>query len=58
MQMSFLPPPAMRELIAVPKQDKVDFRAACFCHKTIVDIAFVCSVCLSSQLLSLATLIR
>ncbi|KAI0062864.1 transcription factor Tfb4 [Artomyces pyxidatus] len=45
--MSFLPPPAMRQVIAVPKQDKVDFRAACFCHKDIVDIAFVCSVCLS-----------
>ncbi|KAJ3482184.1 hypothetical protein NLI96_g7158 [Meripilus lineatus] len=27
--------------------DKVDFRAACFCHKKIVDIGFVCSVCLS-----------
>ncbi|KZV73261.1 transcription factor Tfb4 [Peniophora sp. CONT] len=45
--MSFLPPPSMREFIAVPKQDKVDFRAACFCHKTIVEIAFICSVCLS-----------
>ncbi|KAJ7647123.1 transcription factor Tfb4-domain-containing protein [Roridomyces roridus] len=28
---------------------KVDFRAACFCHKKIVDIGFVCSVCLSSE---------
>ncbi|KAI0027817.1 Tfb4-domain-containing protein [Vararia minispora EC-137] len=45
--MSFLSPPFMREVLAVPKQDKVDFRAACFCHKNIVDIAFVCSVCLS-----------
>ncbi|KAI0051886.1 transcription factor Tfb4 [Auriscalpium vulgare] len=45
--MSFLPPPTMRQFIAVPKQDKVDFRAACFCHKNIVDIGFVCSVCLS-----------
>ncbi|VDC01666.1 unnamed protein product [Peniophora sp. CBMAI 1063] len=45
--MSFLPPPSMRQYIAVPKQDKVDFRAACFCHKTIVEIAFICSVCLS-----------
>ncbi|KAI0266857.1 TFIIH subunit Tfb4/p34 [Gloeopeniophorella convolvens] len=45
--MSFLPPPAMRHIMSVPRQDKVDFRAACFCHKNIVDIGFVCSVCLS-----------
>ncbi|TFY74142.1 hypothetical protein EWM64_g9871 [Hericium alpestre] len=42
-QMSFLPPPHIREVLAVPKQDKVDFRAACFCHKNIIDIGFVCS---------------
>src|SRR6266702_167228 len=47
--MSFLPPPSMRHIMAVPRQDKVDFRAACFCHKNIVDIGFVCSVCLSSE---------
>ncbi|EJD02844.1 Tfb4-domain-containing protein [Fomitiporia mediterranea MF3/22] len=45
--MTFLPTPSIRQLIAVPTQDKIDFRAACFCHKTIVDIGFVCSVCLS-----------
>lgn len=45
--MSFLPPPAVRAVLAVPTQDKIDFRAACFCHKNIVDIGFVCSVCLS-----------
>ncbi|EPS97727.1 hypothetical protein FOMPIDRAFT_147470 [Fomitopsis schrenkii] len=45
--MSFLPPPGIRQLLSVPTQDKVDFRAACFCHKRIVDIGFVCSVCLS-----------
>src|SRR6266478_5035511 len=50
--MSFLPPPSMRHIIAVPRQDKVDFRAACFCHKNIVDIGFVCSVCLSSKFAS------
>lgn len=49
-QMTFLPPPSIRRLLVVPTQDKVDFRAACFCHKTIVDIGFVCSVCLSSKL--------
>ncbi|KDR75209.1 hypothetical protein GALMADRAFT_249181 [Galerina marginata CBS 339.88] len=45
--MAFLPPPAIRKVLAVPTQDKIDFRAACFCHKNIVDIGFVCSVCLS-----------
>lgn len=45
--MSFLPPPSVRRVLTVPKQDKIDFRAACFCHKNIVDIGFVCSVCLS-----------
>jgi transcription initiation factor TFIIH subunit 3 len=25
----------------------VDFRAACFCHRNVVDTGFVCSVCLS-----------
>ncbi|KAI0728135.1 TFIIH subunit Tfb4/p34 [Fomitopsis betulina] len=45
--MSFLPPPGIRQLLSVPTQDKVDFRAACFCHKRIVDVGFVCSVCLS-----------
>ncbi|EGN99668.1 hypothetical protein SERLA73DRAFT_53296 [Serpula lacrymans var. lacrymans S7.3] len=47
--MSFLSPPALRQVLAVPKQDKIDFRAACFCHKNIVDVGFVCSVCLSSN---------
>jgi len=51
-QMSFLSPPSLRHIIAVPRQDKVDFRAACFCHKNIVDIGFVCSVCLSSEFVS------
>ncbi|KAF8135750.1 transcription factor Tfb4 [Boletus edulis] len=45
--MSFLSPPSIRKVLAAPTQDKIDFRAACFCHKNIVDIGFVCSVCLS-----------
>lgn len=47
--MSHLPPPSIRSMMTVPTQDRVDFRAACFCHKDIIDIGFVCSVCLSSQ---------
>ncbi|KAL0956395.1 hypothetical protein HGRIS_002542 [Hohenbuehelia grisea] len=45
--MSFLSAPALRKTLSVPTQDKIDFRVACFCHKNIVDIGFVCSVCLS-----------
>ncbi|KAG6378214.1 transcription factor Tfb4 [Boletus reticuloceps] len=44
--MSFLSPPSIRKVLAAPTQDKIDFRAACFCHKNIVDIGFVVpSVC-------------
>ncbi|KAG6831692.1 hypothetical protein H0H92_008335 [Tricholoma furcatifolium] len=38
LMMSFLSPPSIRKVLSVPTQDKIDFRAACFCHKTIVDI--------------------
>ncbi|XP_050707299.1 general transcription factor IIH subunit 3-like [Eriocheir sinensis] len=30
-----------------PRPDTVDYRAACFCHRTLVDMASVCSNCLS-----------
>lgn len=46
--MTFLPARQMRELVLLPSQDRVDFRAACFCHKKIIDVGYVCSVCLSS----------
>ncbi|KAI0401496.1 TFIIH subunit Tfb4/p34 [Xylaria palmicola] len=36
-----------RGSLVAPTQDAVDFRAACFCHRRVVDTAFVCSVCLS-----------
>ncbi|KIY44472.1 Tfb4-domain-containing protein [Fistulina hepatica ATCC 64428] len=47
LMMAFLPPPSLRKVMAVPAEDKVEFRAACFCHKNVTDIGFVCSVCLS-----------
>ena len=28
-------------------QSAVDFRAACFCHRKVVDVGYVCSICLS-----------
>ncbi|TIB71356.1 transcription factor Tfb4 [Wallemia mellicola] len=45
--MAFLPSQPLRARLVQPRSDKVDFRAACFCHKRIVDIAYICSVCLS-----------
>ncbi|EFX06611.1 transcription factor tfiih subunit [Grosmannia clavigera kw1407] len=33
--------------LVAPSADAVDFRAACFCHRRVVDTGFVCSVCLS-----------
>ena len=36
-------------LLVLPKPREVDFRAACFCHKRIIDMGYVCSVCLSSM---------
>lgn len=36
-----------RKLLKVPKLSSVDFRAACFCHKQMIDMGWVCSVCLS-----------
>ncbi|KAI9313810.1 TFIIH subunit Tfb4/p34 [Dichotomocladium elegans] len=44
---AFLPERYARNFLNLPSQDQVDFRAACFCHKKIVDIGYVCSVCLS-----------
>ncbi|KAK8850730.1 hypothetical protein IAR55_004650 [Kwoniella newhampshirensis] len=44
----YLPPASLRRRpFAVPPQDAVGFRAACFCHHKTLDIGFVCSVCLS-----------
>ena len=37
-----------RQLLNLPPKQRVDYRAACFCHRHLVEIGFVCSVCLSS----------
>lgn len=47
--MAFLPNHDLRHRIVQPRSEKVDFRAACFCHKRTVDMAYICSVCLSSK---------
>ncbi|KAK2168671.1 hypothetical protein LSH36_15g15019 [Paralvinella palmiformis] len=43
----FLPDPKTRNDLTLPPKVKVDYRAACFCHRNLVDIGYVCSVCLS-----------
>ncbi|XP_073256823.1 general transcription factor IIH subunit 3-like [Porites lutea] len=43
----FLPEPTVREQLVLPTSVHIDYRAACFCHRRLVDIGFVCSVCLS-----------
>ncbi|CAK1357961.1 RNA polymerase II transcription factor B subunit 4 [Cercospora beticola] len=46
---AYLPDLAARRHLILPGEGDsgVDFRAACFCHRRIVDIGFVCSICLS-----------
>lgn len=43
----YLPNDNLRKLLVLPPKTQVDFRAACFCHRQLVDIGYVCSVCLS-----------
>ncbi|KAI9862116.1 MAG: RNA polymerase II transcription factor B subunit 4 [Trichoglossum hirsutum] len=50
LMLAFLPDQTSRRYLTMPSQVNVDFRAACFCHKLVVDTGFVCSICLSSTL--------
>lgn len=43
----FLPSTKVRETLLLPEKRKATHRAACFCHRNIIDIGYVCSVCLS-----------
>ncbi|CAG8952420.1 hypothetical protein HYFRA_00001167 [Hymenoscyphus fraxineus] len=47
LMMAFLPDQTSRKNLVAPTQEVVDFRAACFCHRKVVDVGFVCSICLS-----------
>jgi transcription initiation factor TFIIH subunit 3 len=49
LMMAFLPDQKARAHLIAPTQEVVDFRAACFCHRDVVDVGFVCSICLSSR---------
>ncbi|XP_066459451.1 general transcription factor IIH subunit 3 isoform X1 [Eleutherodactylus coqui] len=43
----FLPDPDQRSQLNLPPPVHVDYRAACFCHRNLIEIGYVCSVCLS-----------
>ncbi|XP_016393754.1 general transcription factor IIH subunit 3-like isoform X2 [Sinocyclocheilus rhinocerous] len=36
-----------RSQLLLPPPVHVDYRAACFCHRNLIEIGYVCSVCLS-----------
>ncbi|XP_076021283.1 general transcription factor IIH subunit 3 isoform X2 [Genypterus blacodes] len=43
----FLPDLEQRSQLVLPPPVHVDYRAACFCHRNLIEIGYVCSVCLS-----------
>lgn len=43
----FLPDVDQRSQLILPPPVHVDYRAACFCHRNLIEIGYVCSVCLS-----------
>ncbi|OQN97319.1 hypothetical protein B0A48_16383 [Cryoendolithus antarcticus] len=52
LMLAFLPDATSRRNLVMPggsggEGEGVDFRAACFCHRRIVDVGYVCSICLS-----------
>ncbi|KAL9100659.1 MAG: hypothetical protein Q9163_003986 [Psora crenata] len=47
MMMGFLPDQTARRSLVQATAVGVDFRAACFCHRRVVDTGWVCSICLS-----------
>ncbi len=47
LMIAFLPDQASRRSLVRPSMDVVDFRSACFCHQKVVEMGFVCSICLS-----------
>ncbi|PGG95213.1 hypothetical protein AJ79_10187 [Helicocarpus griseus UAMH5409] len=47
LMLGFLPDQRSRRHLVLPSRVDVDFRAACFCHRRVVEVGFVCSICLS-----------
>ena len=59
LMMVFLPDQTARQWLVPAIEGAVDFRAACFCHRDIITIGYVCSICLSSKSFQLfSTLLR
>lgn len=48
LMINMLPDQSARRGLVRGGGDVVDFRAACFCHQRVVEVGFVCSICLSS----------
>lgn len=44
---AFLPDLYTRTKLILPPVGKIDYRSACFCHRELVNMGYVCSVCLS-----------
>lgn len=53
MQWVFLPDQEQRSQLVLPPPVHVDYRAACFCHRNLIEIGYVCSVCLSSKFINI-----
>ncbi|XP_062532307.1 general transcription factor IIH subunit 3 isoform X1 [Bombyx mori] len=49
----FLPEANERSKLVLPGRGRVDYRAACFCHRELLTIGYVCSVCLSGEFTTL-----
>jgi hypothetical protein len=44
---TLLPDTDTRKKLVLPTQKKISYKAACFCHRNLIDIGYVCSICLS-----------
>ncbi|KAF2401489.1 transcription factor Tfb4 [Trichodelitschia bisporula] len=47
LMMAYLPDATARKALVSPGAGEVDFRTECFCHQRVVDMGFVCAICLS-----------
>jgi hypothetical protein len=40
-----------QSILNCPQQEVIDFRGSCYCHGKVVDLGYVCSVCLSGNII-------
>nr|XP_060628966.1 general transcription factor IIH subunit 3-like [Anolis sagrei ordinatus] len=43
----FLPDHDQQSQLILPPRVHVDYRAACFCHRNLIEVGYICAVCLS-----------